>query len=146
MKTLQAFQVLTIIENFGMNLYIFSALYANFFYTVALVIILQWHLDVEYSIGKGNLKIVPESIVYVLLKSIVHIWVHLLLQYFFFFQFYQSIATNPSPSTFTDASSVTYMDCSPPGSSVHGLFQARILEWVAISFFNSIFKRNVSLI
>ena len=25
-------------------------------------------------------------------------------------------------------------DCSPPGSSVHGLFQARILEWVAISF------------
>ena len=26
------------------------------------------------------------------------------------------------------------VDCSPPGSSVHGLLQARILEWVAISF------------
>ena len=26
------------------------------------------------------------------------------------------------------------MDYSPPGSSVHGIFQARILEWVAISF------------
>ena len=26
-------------------------------------------------------------------------------------------------------------DCSPPGSSVHGISQARILEWVAISFF-----------
>ena len=26
------------------------------------------------------------------------------------------------------------MDCSPPGSSVHGVFQAKILEWVAISF------------
>ena len=26
------------------------------------------------------------------------------------------------------------MDCSPPGSSVHELFQAGILEWVAISF------------
>ena len=26
------------------------------------------------------------------------------------------------------------MDCSPPGSSVHGVLQARILEWVAISF------------
>ena len=26
------------------------------------------------------------------------------------------------------------MDCSLPGSSVHGIFQARILEWVAISF------------
>ena len=25
------------------------------------------------------------------------------------------------------------MDCSPPGFSVHGIFQARILEWVAIS-------------
>ena len=25
-------------------------------------------------------------------------------------------------------------DCSPPASSVHGTFQARILEWVAISF------------
>ena len=27
------------------------------------------------------------------------------------------------------------MDCSPPGSSVHGILQARILEWVAISFY-----------
>ena len=26
------------------------------------------------------------------------------------------------------------MDYSPPGSFVHGIFQARILEWVAISF------------
>jgi len=26
------------------------------------------------------------------------------------------------------------MDSSPPGSSVHGILQARILEWVAISF------------
>ena len=26
------------------------------------------------------------------------------------------------------------MDCSPPGSSIHGVSQARILEWVAISF------------
>ena len=25
-------------------------------------------------------------------------------------------------------------DCSPPGSSVHGILQARILEWVAIFF------------
>ena len=26
------------------------------------------------------------------------------------------------------------LDCSPPGSSVHGIFQARVLEWGAISF------------
>ena len=29
------------------------------------------------------------------------------------------------------------MDHSPPGSSIHGIFQARILEWGAISFSNS---------
>ena len=27
-----------------------------------------------------------------------------------------------------------FMDCSLPGFSVHGIFQARVLEWVAISF------------
>ena len=29
------------------------------------------------------------------------------------------------------------MDCSPPGSSVHGIFQARVLEWVALLTLNS---------
>ena len=31
------------------------------------------------------------------------------------------------------------MDCSPPGSSVHEIFQARILEWVAMPFSRGIF-------
>ena len=31
------------------------------------------------------------------------------------------------------------MDCNPPGSSVHGILQARILEWVAIPFSRSSF-------
>ena len=26
------------------------------------------------------------------------------------------------------------MNCSPPGSSIHGIFQARVLEWGAIAF------------
>ena len=26
------------------------------------------------------------------------------------------------------------MDCSPPGSSIHGIFQARVLEWAATAF------------
>ena len=26
------------------------------------------------------------------------------------------------------------MDCSPPGSSIHGIFQARVLEWGPIAF------------
>ena len=29
------------------------------------------------------------------------------------------------------------MDCSLPGSSVHGIFQARVLEWGAIAFSES---------
>ena len=29
------------------------------------------------------------------------------------------------------------MDCSPPGSSVHGIFQARVLEWGAIACSNA---------
>ena len=29
------------------------------------------------------------------------------------------------------------MDCSLPGSSIHGIFQSRILEWGAISFSNT---------
>ena len=34
------------------------------------------------------------------------------------------------------------MDCSPPGSSVHGILQARILEWVAISYFREFSLRD----
>ena len=30
------------------------------------------------------------------------------------------------------------VDCNPPGSSIHGILQARILEWVAISFSRSV--------
>jgi len=32
------------------------------------------------------------------------------------------------------------MDCSLPGSSVHGIFQARVLEWGAIAFSTRIMK------
>ena len=32
------------------------------------------------------------------------------------------------------------MDCSPPGSSVHAVLQARILEWVAIPFSGGVFS------
>ena len=35
------------------------------------------------------------------------------------------------------------MDCSPPGSSAHGIFQARVLEWGAIAFSLQVFA-NVS--
>ena len=36
------------------------------------------------------------------------------------------------------------MDCSPPGSSIHGIFQARVLEWVAISYSRGLFPTHGS--
>ena len=36
------------------------------------------------------------------------------------------------------------MGCSPPGSSVHGILQARILEWVATPFSKGIFLTQES--
>ena len=37
------------------------------------------------------------------------------------------------------------MDCSPPGSYVHGIFQARILEWGAIAFSESRHRSNLNV-
>ena len=37
-----------------------------------------------------------------------------------------------------------HMDCSPPGFSVHGILQTRILEWVAISLLQRIFPTQGS--
>ena len=34
------------------------------------------------------------------------------------------------------------MDCSPLGSSVYGILQARILEWVAVSYSRRFFRPN----
>ena len=53
-----------------------------------------------------------------------------------------SILQHHSSDTMKSESEVTQlcltlcdpMDCSLPGFSVHGIFQARVLEWVAISF------------
>ena len=36
------------------------------------------------------------------------------------------------------------MDCSPPGSSVHGIFQARALEWGAIAFSDSMLYSSLT--
>ena len=37
------------------------------------------------------------------------------------------------------------MVCSPPGSSVHGIFQAKMLEWVAISYSIGGFRKVIQL-
>ena len=36
-----------------------------------------------------------------------------------------------------------HMDCSPPGSSVYGISQERIVEWVAISFSRASFQPEI---
>ena len=37
------------------------------------------------------------------------------------------------------------MDCTLPGSSIHGIFQARVLEWVAIAFYSILKSRDITL-
>ena len=36
------------------------------------------------------------------------------------------------------------LDCSPPDSSVHGIFQARVLEWDAIAFSKEVLNLNLA--
>ena len=51
----------------------------------------------------------------------------------------ESEVTEPCP-TLSDP-----MDCSPPGSSVHGIFQATVLEWGAIAFSASLSSFGVKI-
>ena len=37
------------------------------------------------------------------------------------------------------------MECSPPGSSIHGILQAKILQWVAISSFKGSSQLGIEL-
>ena len=37
------------------------------------------------------------------------------------------------------------MDCRLPGSSIHGIFQARVLEWGAIAFSDSVLRNTNKL-
>ena len=37
------------------------------------------------------------------------------------------------------------MDCSLPGSSVHGIFQARVLEWVATAFSEITVQKSINI-
>ena len=38
------------------------------------------------------------------------------------------------------------MDCSLPGSAIHGIFQTRVVEWVAISFSRKMYIMGVGLV
>ena len=56
------------------------------------------------------------------------------ISFFFFSSTSLLLPTDLPPPSCTHAQSCNPMDFSPPECSVHGFFQARILEWVAISF------------
>ena len=73
----------------------------------------QWH-----KIGQMQVKSVFQSIV-------LHYWLFLSIHNHTRAQALQSCPTLCDP-----------MDHGQPGSSVHGILQARILEWVAMSFFS----------
>ena len=57
--------------------------------------------------------------------------------YYWFQSFIKHLLIHPTYSLNVVCHVLSYvrlckpMDCSPPGSSVHGIFQARVLEWVA---------------
>ena len=53
-----------------------------------------------------------------------------------------NIIESESESEVTQSCSTRYhsVDCSLPGSSVHGILQARVLEWVAVSFSRGLYQ------
>ena len=63
-----------------------------------------------------------------------------LLKQYFLIKYKASLAETPGsqeffhPRTQSCLTLCNPMKCRPPGSSVHEIFQARILEWVAISY------------
>ena len=61
-------------------------------------------------------------------------WGPVMLFFFFFSSTSLLLPTHLPPPSCICAQPCNPMDCSSPGSSVHELFQTRILEWVAISF------------
>src|SRR5574340_167266 len=54
--------------------------------------------------------------------------------YFLYISAYLNFSTAAAKSLQSCLTLCDPVDSSPPGSSVHGILQARILEWVAISF------------
>ena len=57
--------------------------------------------------------------------------------FYIFYMFYNVVLISTVSEVKVAESCLTLcdsMDCSPPGASICGILQARILEWVAISF------------
>ena len=74
---------------------------------------------------------------------VLFVWVQPSHFFFFFSSTSLFLPTHLPPPSCTHAQSCNPMDFSPPDSSVHGFFQARILEWVAISFSSHLILRFI---
>ena len=55
-------------------------------------------------------------------------------------QIHQKLEEIASHSVVSNPLQIRPIDCSPPGSSVHGILRAKILEWVAIPFSRGSFQ------
>ena len=103
------------------------------------VIFVFWGIDLKVHISVGNLAKTSADKTFSAGGASSYRASSLLHMTFFPILFYFSstsllLPTHLPPPSWTHAQSGNSMGCSLPGSSVHGLFQARILEWVAISF------------
>ena len=59
----------------------------------------------------------------------IRVYIYIYIYKYIYIYIYLCVLVAQSSLTLCDP-----MDCSPPSSSVHEIFQARILDWVAISF------------
>ena len=62
--------------------------------------------------------------------------------FFFNWEIWETPFQKSENSQFSYVRFCDTMDCSPPDSSLHGVFQARILEWAAISFSKGVFLKQ----
>ena len=95
-------------------------------------------LDASYNLNKQQVTLSPVSIYTVHLKtpsnpgvSFPILFLLLILREKWVY-WASAVLSHQSCLTLCDP-----LDSNPPGSSVHGIFQARILEWLTISFFRA---------
>ena len=90
-------------------------------------------------------SLIIENIIFIVIIITCKYFAYILLLYYFYYWFSISPTRVKTPKAevlcngggLVAKSCLTHCDpmsCSPPGSSVHWVFQARILEWIAISF------------
>ena len=81
---------------------------------------LEENADALFFFPGQNTKVFPSQVVSISLSVTYELWL--------------AVAAAAAKSLQSCPTLSDPMDCSLPGSSVHGIFQARVLEWGAIAF------------